>query len=296
MHRQNQIPSLEEAIEQFRQELGARNRSPETLRAYLGDLRLFIRWLRENNVVIERVDQVERQDITEYLAHLGSRGVSGLSRSRKLAAIREYFRFLTDDLELLGRSPAEGISTPKKEKTPRTFLRGEEYSRMLSLAGAHPRDFCILTVFLQTGIRVSELCELRLDDIDVKGRVLLVREGKGMSGRTIPLEKKAIQALTNWMAARPDTLDDHLYLNRFAAPLVERGARRIVVKYREAAGITRAASCHSLRHTCATFKAEKGVTAFQLQQLLGHKRLDTTQIYVHLGQQNLRKVMEATSL
>jgi site-specific recombinase XerD len=296
MNQAKRLPTIEEAIEHFRQELAARNRSPETLRAYLGDLRLFIEWLHENNVVAERVDQVERQDITEYLAHLGSRGISGLSRSRKLAAIREYFRFLADDLGILDRSPAEGIATPKKEKTPRTFLRPDEYSRMLSLAGAHPRDFCILTIFLQTGIRVSELCELRLDDIDIKGRALLVREGKGMSGRTIPLEKKAIQALTTWISARPDQLDDYLFLNRFGEPLVERGVRRIVVKYRELAGITRAASCHSLRHTCATFKAEKGVTAFQLQQLLGHKRLDTTQIYVHLGQQNLRKVMEATSL
>lgn len=296
MSQLNQIFTLEEAAQQFHQELSARNRSPETLRAYLGDLRLFFHWLHENNVVIKGVGQVERQDITEYLSHLGSRGVSGLSRSRKLAAIREYFRFLTDDLGVLDHSPADGITTPKKEKTPRTFLRTDEYSRMLSLAGAHPRDFCILTVFLQTGIRVSELCELRVSDIDIKGRTLLVRQGKGMSGRTIPLEKKAIQALTTWIAARPHQLGDHLFLNRFGEPIAERGVRRIVVKYREQAGITRAASCHSLRHTCATFKAEKGVTAFQLQQLLGHKRLDTTQIYVHLGQQSLRKVMEATSL
>src|SRR4051812_33036653 len=221
MNQHNRIPTLEEAVEQFHQELSAKNRSTETLRAYLGDLRLFIRWLHENTIVAERVDQVERQDIPEYLAHLGSRGVSGLSRSRKLAAIREYFRFLTDDCGVLDRSPAEGISTPKKEKTPRTFLLTDEYSRMLSLAGVHPRGFCFLTVFLQTGIRVSELCELRLDDIDVRGRTLLVREGKGMNGRTIPLEKKAVQALTTWLAARLDTLDDHVFLNRFGEPLVE---------------------------------------------------------------------------
>src|SRR5215203_944657 len=140
MNQHNRILTLEEAIEQFHQELSAKNRSPETLRAYSGDLRLFIRWLHENSIVAERVDQVERQDITEYLAHLGSRGVSGLSRSRKLAAIREYFRFITEDLELLERSPAEGVATPKKEKTPRTFLRTDEYTRMLSLAGANPRD------------------------------------------------------------------------------------------------------------------------------------------------------------
>jgi site-specific recombinase XerD len=95
---------------------------------------------------------------------------------------------------------------------------------------------------------------------------------------------------------RPPVLDDHLFLNKDGDPISERGVRKLVVKYRVAAGITKRASCHSLRHTFATYKAEKGVSPFQLKEWLGHASLNTTQIYVHMARQNAKKVMEATSL
>jgi len=117
-----------------------------------------------------------------------------------------------------------------------------------------------------------------------------------MVARGVDLEKKGIVALKTYLAARPEVLDDHLFLNRDGEPLGERGVRKLVVKYRTKAGITKKASCHSLRHTFATYKAENGVSPFQLQQWLGHASLNTTQIYVHLGRQNAKKVMEATSL
>ena len=141
------------------------------------------------------------------------------------------------------------------------FLTPDKYSRLLSLAGSTPQDYAILQVFLQTGIRVSELCSLTLSDVDLTDRTLTIQQGKGMADRTIELEKKGLQALRN----------------KFA-------------------GITKKISPHSLRHTFATYKAERGVSPYQLQQWLGHRNLNTTQIYVHLGKQNSRKVMEFTSL
>lgn len=167
---------------------------------------------------------------------------------------------------------------------------------MLSLAGGNPRDYAILQVFLQTGVRVSELCNLKTCDVDLEGRSLKVTVGKGMAAREIELEKKGVLAVKSYLAVRPQSLDDHLFLNRDGEPIGERGVRKLVVKYRTRAGITKKASCHSLRHTFATFKAEKGVSPFQLQQWLGHANLNTTQIYVHMSRQNARKVMEATSL
>ena len=196
----------------------------------------------------------------------------------------------------IAKSPVATITTPKKERNGRTWLLPEEYNRMLSLAGADPRDYAILQVFLQTGIRVSELCSLRISDIDFSGRTLTVTAGKGMAARTIELEPKGIKAIKSYLAVRPQSLSDHLFLNKEGEPLSERGVRWLVVSYRQQAGIAKKVSCHSLRHTFATYKAEKGVSPFQLKEWLGHANLNTTQIYVHMARTNSRKVMEATSL
>lgn len=288
-------PTLEEYAAAFVRELQGKNRSSATIRAYTTDIEQFIDWLHQNNLVALCPHDVVRADLSEYLASLAQRGVSGVSRARKVAAIREYFRFLVNQ-EVLVKSPAQGLETPKKEKNGRVFLRSDEYTRMLSLAGGNVRDYAILQVFLQTGIRVSELCHLRLDDVDLEGRTLRVREGKGMVAREIELEKKGCQAIKSYLAIRPQTFHEQLFLNRDGEPMGERGVRKLVVKYRIKAGITKKVSCHSLRHTFATYKAEKGVSPFQLQQWLGHASLNTTQIYVHLGRQNAQKVMENTSL
>jgi site-specific recombinase XerD len=286
---------LEQALESFLRALEGKNRSSGTQSAYKTDLSQFFTWIHENSLITETVDQVEKIDVTEYLAYLGQRGLTGVSRSRKIAAIREYFRHL-EGMDLIQRSPATGVETPKREKTTKTWLRPDEYTKLLSLAGSNPRDYAILQVFLQTGIRVSELCDLRLDDVDCVGGMLKVRDGKGMQAREIELEKKGIQAVKNWLKARPEVSHDHLFTNRYDEPIGERGVKKLITRYRRLAGITKKAGCHSLRHTFATFKAEQGVSPFQLQQWLGHANLNTTQIYVHLGKKNARKVMEATSL
>lgn len=163
------------------------------------------------------------------------------------------------------------------------------------MAGGSPRDYAILQVFLQTGIRVRELAGLTLDDIDLVNYFLKVR-GKGQVEREIELEKKGVQALKNYLSLRPESLSNILFLNYKGEPISERGIRKLVVKYKEKAGITKKASCHALRHTFATYKAERGVSPFQLQKWLGHANLNTTQIYVHLGKQNAKKAMEQTSL
>jgi site-specific recombinase XerD len=291
----NHPPLLDEGLDAFLRSLDGKNRSPATLRAYTTDLRQFIEWIKANNVVAQNVDQVERADVTEYVASLAQRGLTGVSRARKMAAIREYFRFLEGN-DSIDKSPAASIDTPKKEKGTRTALRTDEYTRMLSEAGGNPRDYAILQVFLQTGIRISELCDLRLDDIDLRGHMLRVRVGKGMAARDIELERKGVQAIKTWLNVRPDTADDHLFLNRYAEPLGERSVRKLVTRYRIAAKITKRATPHSLRHTFATYKAEQGVSPFQLKEWLGHANLNTTQIYVHMSRQNAKKVMEATSL
>lgn len=287
--------TLEKALEDFLRAMEGKNRSEATIRAYRTDALQFIIWLRQNDLTITNPAHVGKIDITEYLAFLAERRVSGVSRARKVAALREYFKYCLDH-EIIQKSPAATIPVPKKEKPSRTYLVPGEYNKMLSLAALSVRDFAILQVFLQTGVRVSELVALKVDDIDFAQRTLIVRAGKGMVSRTIELEKKAIQAIKNYLDRRPRTTFEELFLNRDNAPFSERGIRKLVVKYRLTAGITKKASCHSLRHTFATYKATRGVSAYQLQEWLGHARLDTTQIYVHLAKHDGRKAMEATSL
>jgi integrase/recombinase XerD len=143
---------------------------------------------------------------------------------------------------------------------------------------------------------VSELCHLRLDDVDLTNRTLTITLGKGMSSRSIEPEKKGVAAIRSWLAVRPNVADDHLFLNYHGEPIGERGIKKLVFKYRTQAGITKKVGCHSLRHTFATHKAKQGVSPFVLMGWLGHANLTTTQIYVHMAKQDSKKVMEATSL
>jgi site-specific recombinase XerD len=123
-------------------------------------------------------------------------------------------------------------------------------------------DFCIQTLFIQTGIRSSGLCELRLDDIDLMTGLLTVRVGKGMSARSIEPGKKGIRATKTWLTLRPSSHFDHLFLNRDEEPLKEWGVRDLLNKYCEQAGITKHITPHSLRHTFASFKAQSIAACF----------------------------------
>jgi site-specific recombinase XerD len=293
-HTSTQEVTLEEALEGFLCSLDGRNRSQATVAAYRADLEQFVGWLHETNAVALSPADVDKLDVSEYLTHLAARKLTGVSRARKLAAIREYFRHLVDHNQL-ERSPAEGLETPHKEKNARPYLQADEYSRLLALSGSSPRDYAIVQVFLQTGVRVSELCNLRLDDIDLEHGLLRVN-GKGQVQRSIELERKGIQALKNWLTVRPAAVSDAVFLNYQAEPLGTRGVQKLIFKYRTQAGITKRVGCHALRHTFASVKAQRGVSAFQLQEWLGHANLNTTQIYVHLAKKGAKKAMQETSL
>jgi site-specific recombinase XerC len=199
------------------------------------------------------------------------------------------------DTVVITSAPTDGITPPKREKRGRNYLSQEAYTKLLQLAAGTPRDCAILQVFLQTGVRVSELACLTVDDVDLERGMLRVT-GKGMADRDIPLNKKATAALRLWLTARAPTEHRVLFTNRFGAPLGVRGIQKLVERYRRGAGIERRITPHSLRHTFATHKARQGVNAFQLRDYLGHATVATRQLYVHLGQDEARKVMEQTSL
>ena len=204
--------TLEKGLAAFLDAMLGKNRSAATLRAYKTDVLQFIAFLHENNVAITGVSDVGKVDVLEYLAALARRGLTGVARARKVSAIREYFRFL-EGVEVIEKSPVSGIDTPKREKHTRQFLRSDEYTKMLSLAGANPRDYAILQVFLQTGIRVSELANLTIENVDFIKPAIRVR-GKGNTEREIALEKRGVHALKNYLAVRPESHTGILFLSQ----------------------------------------------------------------------------------
>lgn len=286
-------PAWQRALDGFLHALQGGNYSEHTIRAYATDLRQFLQWLEENTYAPEP-SRVERADITEFLSYLSQRKLSGVTRARKLAAIRELFRHLEDNGELT-KSPCKSVETPKKERNRRRDLRPEEYHALLAQAGGNLRDYAILQVLLQTGVRVSELCGLRLDDLDMESKKLWVR-GKGNQERDIPLESKAREAIKNWLAVRPQVSYPVVFVSKEGNPLTRRVVHKLVAKYKRKAGIEKKISPHTFRHTFSTQKLRAGAQLPTVQRWLGHKRLDTTQIYIHMASIDEYKVMELTSL
>ena len=290
MDRQTQLST---SLTRYLNSLSGRNLSGHTATAYRCDLLQFLTFLAENDITVDSPEKITRTHILDYLTHLADLSLSGVTRVRKLAAIREYCKFLVDE-KSISSSPAENIIRPKQERKQRVFLRVDEYMRLLNAASGNSRDYAILQLFLQTGIRVSELVGLTLSDIDLDEGIILIN-GKGNKQRTIYLEKKANQAIRAYLVARPRSADQHVFLNYQGTHFSVQGISDIVEKYRKLAGITKQFSCHSLRHTCATYKASKGYTAVELQDLLGHEKPETSFIYVHMAR-DARKLMQTTSL
>ncbi len=184
---------LATSLTRYLNSLSGRNLSIHTASAYRTDLLQFLTWLAENDISVTSPEKITRTHILDYLTHLADLSRSGVTRVRKLAAIKEYCKFLVDE-KSIPHSPAENIIRPKQERKQRVFLRVDEYMRLLNAALGNSRDYAILQLFLQTGIRVSELVGLTLSDIDLNEGTMLIN-GKGNKQRTVYFEKKAAQAL-----------------------------------------------------------------------------------------------------
>ena len=278
----------------FRQALQARNASPRTVTAYSDDVIQFVAWLK-TEIDLDRVDEVQREDIEAFLAHLGANGSTGTSRRRKLCALRGFFTCLSDHGHT-SHNPVQSVANPKAEEHTPQILYRHEYKALLYEARENRRDLAILQVFLQTGVRVGELCALTVDDIDLKGKELTVRQGKGLRDRVIPLTQDVCQALEQYLPTREACSYRNLFLTKYGTPLLPRATNYMLQKYVRRAGIVKHISVHSLRHTAATHRADKGMPLRSLQAMLGHRSLETTYRYLHLARSSLRQEVEATAL
>jgi integrase/recombinase XerC len=288
--------TITESIELFKQTLIGKNYSAETLRAYLSDLEHFLTWLQKRRVDCDIPYRLQRIDIVEYINFLAAQKASSQTRKRKLATIRGFLKFLKDNQIIFG-NPADTIEGPVREEREPAILLKTEYKALLQVAGDHPRNFAIVMLFLQTGLRVSELVNLKLQDVDFASRELTVRQGKGRKDRVVPLVGDALNALKVYLAIREDNPEyDNVFLAKNGTSLNQRTVRYWIKKYYMEAGIKKKASVHTLRHTFATHQIHNGLKLNQLKEVLGHRQLETTYKYVHLDRTNLRQEMERGAL
>lgn len=272
-----------------------RDLSPSTVRAYRADLEDFLRWLPATCAMPERLE------LRRYLAELQQRGLKATTIQRKLATLRAFFRYLREQ-GIQDTDPARLVKGPKTPRRIPRFLRVDEVERLLALdfepTPQGHRDRAILEVLYSTGCRVSEAAGLKLDRLDLReGTVHLL--GKGRVERMAILGGKATAAVETYLPARKALLRErqvrdpgNLFLNRFGKPLSARWIFETVVQSARRAGITTRLTPHGLRHSFATHLLDRGADLRTVQELLGHKRLVTTEIYTHVSMARLLEVYD----
>ena len=226
-------------------------------------------------------------------------GLKATSRARKVAAIRSFYKYLTNKAKLLTENPMQDLDSPRTKKTLPRYLDLESSIQLLeSVDGPfQERDRCILTLFLNCGIRISELIGLNITD--VQGEQLRIL-GKGNKERILYLNHACIQSIQAYLPARSaiQPIDKNaLFLSRRRTRISKAAVEKLVKKYLTKAGLDSTQySPHKLRHTAATLMLQNGVDVRTLQEVLGHDNLNTTQIYTHVDNDNLRLAAKANPL
>ncbi len=298
-----------------------KNRSKSTIREYHYDLRDLFRFLKlykidkikfdnitdeliDNtdivNLNIDFVKKIELSDLYEYLNYLSNmRSDKPATRARKIAAIKSFFNYVTFKQKILDKNPAVELETPKLGKRLPKYLSLDESVALLhSIDGKNEkRDTCIITLFLNCGLRLSELVAINFKDI--KGDVLNVI-GKGDKERSIYLNESCRKALKEYIAVRPKDVKDHdaLFISERGTRIGRRTVEMMVKKYITLAGLDpKKYSPHKLRHTAATLMHKYGgVDIRSLQQILGHESVSTTEIYTHVDSEQVKEALEKNPL
>jgi len=286
-----------------------KNLSPRTRKAYVYDLERFAdAWIRRHGSN-PTLDKITTEDIKRYLEYLRmDRDYKSTTLSRTIASIRVFFEFCVTQ-GLLRNSPAMHLHNPKTPKKLPIFLVESELKRLLAAPrmnaanGELPakrrdyepleaRDYAILVTFGLTGVRLMELVALTLGNVDFERKTIRVM-GKGSKERIIPMNQIVVNALQSWLEVRPPSEDDTVFLNRFGRRLSPRGVERLVEKHVRVAGISKSkVSPHKLRHTFATLLHVNGVDILEIQALLGHSSITSTQIYTHASSTKLQSAVK----
>jgi integrase/recombinase XerC len=291
--------ALEAFVAHLRDERGL---SVHTVAAYRRDMIQFLQFAGRAGV--RDPNQVEPLLLRRFLALQRTRGLAASSMARKAAALRTGFRFLARR-GLVTDDPAAGLGVPRGPKRLPVVLKPRQVDRLLAepdpVDPVGLRDRAILELLYATGIRVGELCGLRLGDVDLAADTVTVL-GKGAKQRMVPFGEPARAALLDYLVGgraammpdpdRPAADREALFFNRRRRPMTQRDVRGMLERYRVAAGVPAGTSPHTLRHSYATHLLEGGADLRAVQELLGHVALTTTQTYTHVSNERLRRVYE----
>ncbi|MFX0124788.1 MAG: site-specific tyrosine recombinase/integron integrase [Candidatus Hodarchaeota archaeon] len=258
--------------------------SPKTIREYSYDLKMFERFIYE-----KPLEETTTMDLRRFLIYLKrDKNYAARSLHRKICSLKSFFKFLKKE-GLITANPTETIESPKIPKSLPKTITVEETLKLLT-APDNPRDKAILYMLYGTGMRVSELSNLNIEQIDLKDKIIHVVGGKGGKDRIIPLPNGIIKILEDYIKAREGAQDSTFILNRSGRRLTPRSIQRIVKKYKNAVNFSdKTLTPHTLRHAFATHLLSNAVDIRVIQELLGHASLSTTQLYTHVSLEHLRK-------
>ena len=286
------LPTIKLYVRYLRLE---RNLSPNTIEAYRNDLAHLEAFMMRNDLKLENVTL---EQLHTFAASLNEYGITPRSQARVLSSVRSFFRFLVLD-GVVESDPTELLEWPSLPEHLPVVLTLEEIDRIedsIDLSKAEgARNRAIIEVLFSCGLRVSELVNMKLSDLYLEDRMLLVR-GKGNKERLVPVSNKAIADLKRWffdrnlMKIKPGE-DDYVFLNRRGAHLTRTMILIMVKRQAEEAGIKKTISPHTFRHSFATALLQGGADLRSIQAMLGHEKIDTTLVYTHISNEQLRKAI-----
>ena len=304
--------------------LSIQNRSPKTIEQYELDLIIFFRYLiardkglptsgeifdhiDTSGITIENIRAITEEDVYDFFLFISKERQNKVkARARKLSSLKSFFRYLEVTKKVIDKNPAANIETPSVKNALPKYLTLDESLLLLetieqdSASENRERDYCIVTLFLNCGMRLSELCGISLTDIDANLRSLRVL-GKGAKERILYLNEACQDALRTWLVTREKyTIKDKnaLFISSRGKHISNKTVQWIIYKYLDRAGLgNRHLSVHKLRHTAATLMyQEGGVDVLVLKDILGHEQLNTTQIYTHVGNRQLEEAVKRNPL
>ncbi len=270
-----------------------RNVSPNTVAAYRDDLESFVGFLCNDYFTMARdqleLARVDHLTIRSYLAHLARRKLSRATSARHLSALRSFFKFLVRE-GAVEANPARTVTTPKREKHLPAVMQPADVALLIEQPDRSTtlgmRDAAWLELLYASGLRISELVGIDLDDLELRAKLVKVR-GKGSKERIVPFGGKAESALRAWLTARAELVHDvdqqAVFVNYRGNRITARSVRRLFEVYLRRAALRAGISPHTMRHSFATHLLNAGADLRGIQELLGHASLSTTQKYTHLN-------------
>lgn len=316
--RKEEFSKLPQLVQQYLVYLQAiKNHSELSVIEYASDLRTFFRYLAKQKglypadtpdekidlspIDLQFIQGVNLMDAYQFMIYCkNERNNNETTRARRVVAIRRFYGYLSDNLGIIDSNPMKTLEAPKMKKTLPKYLTLEESERLLSVIDGKfkERDYAIITLFLNCGLRLSELCSIDYNDIRDDGS--LVVTGKGNKERTIYLNQACIDAIISHMKVRPhdNVKDKALFLSARNQRISPKTVQHIVYTYLDKAGLgDRGLSVHKLRHTAATLMYQHGkVDVLLLKEILGHENLSTTEIYTHIADDATKKAIQSNPL